>query len=439
MDYLDSVLIIGSGAREHAILKALLRSERPLCLYAYPGNPGMENDGCTLVDTPVKDWADLAGWAGRNDIDLVIVGPEVPLVEGIVDIFRKKRLTIFGPTKKAAQLEGSKCFAKKIMKKYGIPTASFEIFTDRESASRYIKKQGAPIVVKASGLAAGKGAFVCETCDEAEKALGEIFDKKQFGEAGSQAVIEEKMDGEEASVFVLTDGKNYKLLPVSQDHKRVGEGDKGPNTGGMGAYAPCVLVNNKLLSRIEEEIVVPTLDAMRKEGAPYAGLLYVGVMVTGDGPKVVEFNCRFGDPEAQAVFPLVNCDWFEVFKACASGPGGLSSVKWSVKPSYCVAVVLASSGYPGKYEKGKLISGIEKAEAKIDNVDVYHAGTNRNENGELVTSGGRVLTVSAWEESLADAITMAYEAAGKIKFDGKILRKDIAAKGLVRLTCRENR
>jgi phosphoribosylamine--glycine ligase len=433
MEFMDSVLIVGSGAREHAILKALLRSERPLCLFAYPGNPGMENDGCTIVDAPIENWNDLAAWVEHNEIDLTIVGPEIPLVEGIVDIFKKKRLTIFGPTKKAAQLEGSKSFAKKIMKKYGIPTADFEIFTDRQSAVKYVQAHGAPIVVKASGLAAGKGAFVCETGEEALSALRDIFDKKQFGESGSQAVIEEKMDGEEASVFVLTDGKSYKLLPVSQDHKRVGEGDTGPNTGGMGAYAPCVCVNKKTLARIEEEIVVPMLDAMRKEGAPYAGLLYVGVMLTREGPKVVEFNCRFGDPEAQAVFPLVSCDWFEVFCACATGQGKLASLKWSIRPEYCVAVVLASSGYPGAYEKGKVISGIDKAEAKVINVDVYHAGTDKNESGELLTNGGRVLTVSAWEESLADAITTAYEAAKKIKFEGKILRKDIASKGLVRL------
>ena len=433
MEFMNSVLIIGSGAREHAMLKALLRSQRPLCLYAYPGNPGMENDGCTIVDAPIENWNDLAAWVERNEIDLTIVGPEIPLVEGIVDIFKKKRLTIFGPTKKAAQLEGSKSFAKKIMKKYGIPTADFEIFTDRLSAVKYVQAHGAPIVVKASGLAAGKGAFVCETVDEARNALQEIFDKKQFGESGSQAVIEDKMEGEEASVFVLTDGKSYKLLPVSQDHKRVGEGDTGPNTGGMGAYAPCVCVGKAMLRRIEEDIIVPTLDAMRKEGAPYSGLLYVGVMLTREGPKVVEFNCRFGDPEAQAVFPLVSCDWFEIFNACASNHGKLESIEWSIRSEYCVAVVLASKGYPGNYEKGKIISGIDRAEAKVVNVDVYHSGTHKGRGGEIITSGGRVLTVSAWEESLADAITTAYEAAKKIKFEGKMLRKDIASKGLTRL------
>jgi phosphoribosylamine--glycine ligase len=433
MDYLDSVLIIGSGAREHAMVKALLRSDRPLCMYAYPGNPGMENDGCTIVADPINDWSDLAVWAAKNEINLTIVGPEVPLVDGIVDIFKKKHLPIFGPSKKAAQLEGSKLFAKKFMEKYGIPTAAFKTFTEKEQAVRYVQKNGAPIVVKASGLAAGKGAYVCETLDEALFALADVFDRRLFGDANTTVVIEEKMDGEEASVFVLTDGASYKTLPVSQDHKRALEGDRGPNTGGMGAYAPTPLINADMLARIENEIVAPTLDGMKKEGAPYTGLLYVGVMITAGGPKVVEYNCRFGDPEAQAVFPLVKCDWFDVFSACSGGAGKLASTQWWINPGFCVAVALASQGYPGRYEKGMAISGIDKAEGKRDNVDVYHAGTTINDKGRLVTNGGRVLTVSAWEETLADAITTAYEAADKITFKGKTLRRDIAAKGLVKL------
>lgn len=430
MEFMDSVLIVGGGGREHALLKALLRSDRPLFMYAYPGNPGMENDGCTLVDTQVKDWNELAEWAVKNEIDLTVVGPEVPLVEGIVDIFRKRGLVIFGPTKKAAQIEGSKSFAKKFMKKNGIPTAAFEVFNNREAAVAYVKKQGGPIVVKASGLAAGKGAMVCETVKEAIDALDDMFDKKVFGDAGTTVVIEEKMTGEEASVFVLTDGKAYKILPVSQDHKRIGENDSGPNTGGMGAYAPCLLVDKKMLSRIEEEIIAPTLEGMRKEGMPYQGLLYVGVMVTEDGPKVVEYNCRFGDPETQAVLPLVSCDWFDAFCACATG--NLASVKWMVRPEFCVAVVLASKGYPGKYEKGKVINGIDKAEGSKSNVDAYHAGTALNNLGQFITSGGRVLTISAWAESFSDAISEAYEAIAEIKFEGKTFRKDIAAKGLAR-------
>jgi phosphoribosylamine---glycine ligase len=433
MEYIDSVLIVGSGAREHAMVKALMRCDRPLCMYAYPGNPGMENDGCTIVSEPINGWQDLAFWAVKNEIDLTIVGPELPLVDGITDIFQKHGLAIFGPSKKAAQIEGSKPFAKELMKKYKIPTAGFQVFSEHTAALHYVKEKGAPIVVKAGGLASGKGAYVCETIKQAEEALHDIFDKKHFGEAGNAVVIEEKMEGEEASVFVLSDGKSYIILPVSQDHKRAHDGDTGPNTGGMGAYAPSVLVDKVLLARIEKEIIAPTLDAMRNEGMPYAGLLYVGVMLTKKGPKVVEYNCRFGDPESQSVFPLVNCDWFEAFRACASGPGKLSPVKWSVKPGFCVSVVLASKGYPGKYEKGKPIAGIDAAEAERNDVDVYLAGTNRNDKGELVTNGGRVLTVSAWEETLADAVKTAYSAVEKIDFDGKQFRRDIAAKGLARL------
>ncbi len=432
MEFMDSILIIGSGAREHAMVKALLRCDRPLCIYAYPGNSGMEHDGCTLVKDPIHGWDDLAGWATNNEIDLTVVGPEKPLVEGIVDIFRKKKLSIFGPTKKAAQLEGSKVFAKTMMKKYGIPTASFQVFTEKDEASRYIKDHGAPVVVKVSGLAAGKGAFVCDTVKEAEEALRSIYEHGLFGEAGNTVVIEEKMEGEEASVFVLSDGKSFIMLPVSQDHKRIGEGDSGPNTGGMGAYAPSLLVDASMAARIEREIIAPTIDAMRKEDVPYTGLLYTGIMVTQTGPKVVEFNCRFGDPEAQAVFPLVNCDWFEAFRACSFHSGELSSVRWSLRKRFCVAVVLASQGYPGKFDKGKMISGIEKAESR-DNVDVYHAGTRCDEQGEFLTDGGRVLTVSAWDDTLVDAIATAYEAAKKITFDGKTFRRDIAAKGLARL------
>ena len=433
MDYMDSVLIIGNGAREHAMVKALLRCDRPLCMYAYPGNSGMEHDVCTLVKSPINDWSDLAAWAMKMEIDLTIVGPEIPLVDGIVDIFKKKRLPIFGPTKKAARLEGSKSFAKKLMRKYGIPTAAFKTFTDREQVMRHLNQKGMPIVIKASGLAGGKGAFVCETLKEAEHALDVILNTDIFGEAGNTIVVEEKMEGEEASVFVLTDGKSYKLLPVAQDHKRIGEGDKGPNTGGMGAYAPGLLVDGPMLKRVEKEIIVPTLDAMRKEGAPYTGVLYAGIMITKSGPKVVEFNCRFGDPESQALFPLIECDWFEAFKACGAGTGKMSSIHWSIKKGFCVAVVLASAGYPGEYEKGKLITGVEKAEAHRPDVDVCQAGTKLNDKGKLLTNGGRVLTVGACEETLTEAIKTAYDAAKKISFEGKTFRRDIGAKGMLML------
>lgn len=430
MDFMQSVLVVGSGAREHAIVKALLRSDRPLCIYAWPGNPGMENDGCMLIDRTIDGWNDLADWAFKNSIELTIVGPEQPLVEGIVDIFLKKQLTVFGPSKAAAQIEGSKAFAKDLMKKYGIPTAAFETFTTKNGAMKYIDKVGVPIVVKASGLAAGKGAIVCETREEAEKALVEMFDKKVFGDAGTTVVLEEKMKGEEASIFVLTDGKDYKFLPVSQDHKRIGDNDSGPNTGGMGAYAPAPVVDDTMLGLIEQTIIKPTIEAMRAEGATFRGLLYCGVMLTEQGPRVVEFNCRFGDPETEAVLPLIECDWYELFQSCATGK--LASVKWNVKKESCVTVVLASKGYPGNFEKGKEISGIEDVERSRTNVDVYFSGVACNDEGKLVTNGGRVLAVTTWAETLHDAILMAYDAISGINFEGKTMRNDIGAKGLAR-------
>jgi len=431
MDYMDSVLIIGSGGREHAIVKALLRSDRPLFMYAYPGNPGMEHDGCTLVDAKINGWPDLADWVEKNEVDLTIVGPEIPLVEGIVDVFKKKGLAIFGPTKKAAQIEGDKSFSKKFMKKYDIPTAAFQVFDKSEKALAYIDEIGGKVVVKASGLAAGKGAVVCDSVAQAKAAVIDMLDKKKFGDAGATVVIEEKMSGEEASIFVLTDGKLHKILPAAQDHKRIGDNDTGPNTGGMGAYAPCPLIDKKALAVIEETIIRPTLDGMKKEKMPYQGLLYVGVMMTKDGPKVVEYNCRFGDPETQAVLPLVTCDWYKVFHACACG--SLASVDWHVRKEFCVSVVLASKGYPGKYAKGKLIKGISNAEEKKPNVDVYHAGTAYDAKEHFTTNGGRVLAVSAWAKTLTSAIDEAYLAVKNIAFEGKTYRKDIGAKGLLRI------
>lgn len=431
MDFMNTVLIIGGGGREHALLKALLRSDRPLCIYAYPGNPGMERDGCTLIGKKIDGWPELANWVMENEIDLTVVGPEVPLVEGIVDTFQKRDLRIFGPTKAAARIEGSKAFAKSLMKKYGIPTASFELFTIKKKALEYLSRKGAPIVIKVSGLAAGKGAIVCDTVEAAKETLADIFDKKSFGDAGTSVVIEEKMSGEEASVFIVTDGRNYKVLPVAQDHKAIFDGDRGPNTGGMGAYAPAPLIDKTMLKRIEAEIVVPTLRAMEQENARYRGLLYCGIMVTDDGPKVVEFNCRFGDPETQAVLPLVECDWYDVFDACTSGR--LKEVDWTVRSGYCVNVVLASKGYPGAYVKGKQIAGLDRAEHSKPNCDVYHSGTALDAGGHFITNGGRVVGVSAWAETLTDAISMAYEGVSEINFDGKTFRKDIGAKGLARL------
>jgi phosphoribosylamine---glycine ligase len=338
---------------------------------------------------------------------------------------------VFGPTKAAAQIESSKVFAKKLMKKYGIPTAAFEIFNAKDKALEYVEVKGAPIVIKVSGLAAGKGAIVCGTLNEAKSALEDIFDKKSFGAAGESVVIEEMMSGPEASVFVLTDGKGYKILPAAQDHKRIGDGDTGPNTGGMGAYAPASnVVDAAMMTRVEKEIIAPTLAAMDKEKARYRGLLYIGLMITADGPKVVEYNCRFGDPETQAVLPLVHCDWYEVFSQCASARGSVSGVKWKIDPGYCVSVVMAGKGYPGKTAKGKTITGIDAAEDKA--ADVYFAGVAKDKDKEkYTTTGGRVLAVSVKGKTLAEAIANTYEAVAEIKFDGAVYRKDIGAKGLV--------
>jgi len=431
VEFIDSVLIVGGGGREHALLKALLRSDRALCVFAYPGNPGMERDGCVLVDQEIEDWNDLAQWALMNDINLTVVGPEAPLAEGIVDIFKKEGLLVFGPSKAAAQIESSKAFAKKLMKKHGIPTAEFEIFKEKDKALAYVEAKGAPIVVKVSGLAAGKGAIVCDTLDDAKAALEDIFDKKSFGAAGETVVIEEMMSGPEASVFVLTDGKGYKVLPAAQDHKRIGDGDAGPNTGGMGAYAPAVsVVSAETMARVEKEIIVPTLAAMEKEKARYRGLLYIGLMITAEGPKVVEYNCRFGDPETQAVLPLVHCDWYEAFSQCANAKGNVSGVKWKVDSGYCVSVVMAGKGYPGKTAKGKTITGIDAAEDKA--ADVYFAGVAKDKDKEkYTTTGGRALAVSVKGKTLAEAIANTYEAVAEIKFDGAVYRKDIGAKGLV--------
>lgn len=401
-------------------------------MYAYPGNAGMENDGCMIVDSDIRSWKDCATWCLENEIDLVIIGPEKPLDEGAVDIFTKAGIRAFGPVKKAAEIEGSKAFSKMLMKKYDIPTAPFQLFTDASAARAFLQEHGVPCVIKVSGLAQGKGAFVCNTAKEADDALTSIFDKREFGESGSQIIIEDKLKGQEASIFVLTDGKDYKLLPSAQDHKQIFDDDTGPNTGGMGAYSPVPFLDEMLLSRIETEIIQPTLNAMAAEGRTYRGLLYIGLMIDDQGPKVIEYNCRFGDPETEAILPLVECDWYELFYSCTNAT--LSKVNFSIRPGYCVSIVLASGGYPGHYEKGKVITGIEDAERSKSNVDVYHAGTGRNQNEEFITAGGRVLAVTVWDSTLSEAVHTAYENIALIRFEGMHYRRDIGKKGIHFLT-----
>ena len=425
------ILVVGSGGREHALVRALAESDQESTLFAAPGNPGTAQ-AATNIGLEATDLDGLADFARAEEIDLTLVGPEQPLVNGIVDRFEAAGIPIVGPTQKAARLEGSKAFADVFMARHDIPTASFRVFEADEyaEASAYLDEVGAPIVVKADGLAGGKGAFVCNTLEAAHDALDQIVQDRAFGAAGDRVVIEEKMDGEEVSVLVLSDGAHYVLLPPSQDHKPIGEGDTGPNTGGMGAFAPAPIVDGALLTEICREIVEPTLQGMQEEGTPYRGVLYCGLMITEEGPKVVEYNCRLGDPEAQVVLPLVDSDLIEIFQNLADGDLRGKSVH--TVPGAAACVVLASEGYPVEYETGFEITGVEDAEALPD-VSVIHAGTRLTEDARLVTVGGRILGVTARGDDLSGALDRAYEGVNYIHFDGKTYRRDIGKKGLAHL------
>ncbi len=423
-----NILVIGSGGRENAIALAVKKS--PLCsrLISAPGNPGMARLGeCVPVD--VSSPKAIADLAEKEKVDFTIIGPEVPLVNGVVDEFRARGLRAFGPVKGAAALEGSKAFSKNFMKKYGIPTAAYETFSKLEDALEFLKQHPAPIVVKASGLAAGKGAVVCMTDAEAVQAVEEMLgDKAVFGDSGKTVVIEEFMKGEEASLFAVCDGKDYVLLSTAQDHKRIFDGDQGPNTGGMGAYAPAPVVTSEILAQVKSQVIEPTLRGMIAEGSPYTGVLYVGIMVTKDGPKVVEYNCRLGDPECQVVLPVYGGDVLALFDAAEKGELENFNAPEQMKGSAAV-VVMASAGYPGSYKKGEEISGIEDAETA--GAMVVHAGTCL-QNGKLLTSGGRVLGVVGTGTDLKSALEKAYEGCGKIHFEGAFFRKDIGQKGLAK-------
>ncbi|WP_263835392.1 phosphoribosylamine--glycine ligase [Salinibacter sp.] len=425
------ILVVGSGGREHALVKALAQSGQVSALFAAPGNPGTAQKA-TNVGLEATDLDGLVDFAETEAIDLTLVGPERPLVTGIVDRFEAAGLPIVGPTKTAAQLEGSKAFADQFMARHDVPTASFRVFDAEEAddAAAHLDAVGAPVVVKADGLAGGKGAFVCSTLDEAHDALGQIANQRAFGAAGDQVVIEEKMDGEEVSVLALTDGAHYVLLPPSQDHKPIGEGGTGPNTGGMGAFAPAPIVDGALLSRICREIIEPTLQGMQEEGTPYRGVLYCGLMITEEGPKVVEYNCRLGDPEAQVVLPLVESDLAALFRNLAEGD--LQGGNLRTTPGAAACVVLASDGYPTDYETGFEIAGVGDAEA-LEDVSVIHAGTRLTPEGTLVTGGGRVLGVTATGRDLPAALDRAYDGVDRVEFAGKTYRRDIGEKGLAHL------
>ena len=418
-----NILVIGSGGREHALYWKLSESPQTEQIYAIPGNPGMGASAAIALD----DHAAILRFAKEHEIGLVVVGPEVPLMNGLVDELEAAGIRAFGPRANAAEIEGSKSFAKNLMKKYGIPTARYEVFTAAELARAYIRQEGAPIVVKADGLAAGKGVIVAMTEQEALDAVDAIMEDHSFGDAGARVVIEEFMEGEEASLLAFTDGTTIRPMISAQDHKRAYDGDRGPNTGGMGTYAPAPVMTPEMTERAVEEILKPTIAAMAKEGRTYRGCLYLGLMVTADGPKVVEFNARFGDPETQVVLPLLDSDLVAIMCACADGTLADVPIRW--KDGAAVCVVLASGGYPGHYDKGQEIHGLADAEAM--GALVFHAGTAMKD-GKLVTNGGRVLGVVGRGADISSAVDAAYAAATKISFKDAYYRKDIAHRALER-------
>lgn len=417
------VLVVGSGGREHALVWKLSKSKIVSKIFAAPGNAGIYRQA-ELVNIKAEDIENLARFAKEQSIDLTLVGPEVPLALGIVDRFNQDNLKIVGPTREAAQIESSKVWAKQFMRKYHIPTASFLTFDNLKDALKFVKSSAMPVAIKADGLAAGKGVIIAEDEGQAESAVREMMQKRRFGDAGARIVIEAALAGEEASVLALTDGKNIQALIPSQDHKRVGDNDTGPNTGGMGAYAPVPFMTDKLRQDIHDLILAPTVEGMAREGHPFRGCLYAGLMLTERGPKVIEFNCRFGDPEAQAVLPLLESDLAELLLGTVEGDLDTIVPKWQEGSAVCV--VLASGGYPGSYEKGKPIEGLKN---KSDNPLVFHAGT-RFENRKFLTNGGRVLGVTALAETLEEAIQGAYEASGRIDFEGKQYRTDIGVNAM---------
>jgi phosphoribosylamine--glycine ligase len=418
-------LVVGGGGREHALVWKLKQSPKVDKIYCAPGNAGI-SEIAECLDIKADNIDALLDFVKYNWIDLTVVGPEVPLTEGIVDVFVKEGRRIFGPDSSGARLEGSKMFSKDFMQKYGLPSAEYKTFTSYSQAEEYVRLKGAPIVVKADGLAAGKGVVVAETVNEALDALKLIMKDKAFGNAGNRVVVEQCLKGEEASFMILTDGETVVPLVTSQDHKQIFDGDKGPNTGGMGAYSPAPIVTEDLSDEIMRSIIDPLMNGLKHENINYRGVIYVGVMVCDGKPYVLEFNVRFGDPEAQPILARLDSDLFELLKATAEGKLKDVQVSWKSDTSICV--VLASEGYPGPYTKGKVIEGLD-AFKNDDNVVVFHAGTDLN-NSEVVTSGGRVLGVTALGNSIKAAQDNVYEAVNKIRFEGMQYRKDIADKAI---------
>jgi phosphoribosylamine--glycine ligase len=419
------VLVIGSGGREHALVWKISQSRRVAKIYCAPGSAAISELAEPVAIAP-DEIDKIVHFAERERIDLTVVGPELPLTLGIVDLFESQGLRIFGPSKAAAQLEGSKAFAKEILRASNIPTASFATFKDTASAKTYLSEQKPPYVIKVDGIAAGKGVFICQTHQEAEAAIEEILVRKSFGRAGEKIVIEEFLDGEEASFMVLTDGDHILPLASSQDHKRVFDNDQGPNTGGMGAYSPAPVVTQEMHERIHREILAPLLGGLRKNDIRYRGVIYIGLMITNKGPKVLEFNARFGDPECQPIMMRLKSDIVPLLEATIDGKLDQVHAEWSDDPAVCV--VLCAGGYPGTYDTGKEIHGLEKLRNWQDGF-VFHAGTAKN-NGRCTTSGGRVLGVTARGATIAAAVSEAYRAVGEISWDGMHYRKDIAQRAL---------
>lgn len=424
-----NVLVVGSGGREHALAWKLSKSQNVQTVYVAPGNAGtLHEPGLENVDIDVMDFPALANFAAQNDCQLTMIGPEAPLVEGVVDYFQSRNLACFGPSKAAAQLEGSKAFTKDFLKRHDIPTGYYATFTDTDKALAYVREHGAPIVIKADGLAAGKGVIVAETLEQAEAAIVDMLSDNAFGEAGCRVVVEEFLPGEEASFIVIADGTHTLPMATSQDHKRVGEGDTGPNTGGMGAYSPAPVVTDLVYERVMERIIEPTIAGMTKDGMPYTGFLYAGLMIDADGnPRVIEFNCRFGDPETQPIMMRLKSDLGDLCSAAIRGVLNDSSVEWDPRPA--LGVVLAAGGYPGNYDKGHAIHGLLNDQPK--HTKIFHAGTAQKDD-QVVTSGGRVLCVTALGDTIQDARENAYNGVDTIQWQDMLYRRDIGWRAIDR-------
>ncbi len=419
------VLVVGSGGREHALVWKLSQSPEVTKLFCAPGNGGI-GELAEIIDHGAEDIEALADFAESKDIDLTVVGPEGTLAKGIVDLFEKRGLRIFGPTKAAARLESSKAFAKNLMKKYHIPTGQFAVFDDSQAARAYVRQLGVPIVVKADGLCGGKGTIVANTLSEALGAIDLLMEDHIFKQAGDRIVVEERLVGEEVSIIVVTDGITALPMLPAQDHKRLHDGDKGPNTGGMGAYAPAPSADEALTKQINEQIILPTIRAMASEGLAFKGVLYAGLMLTSDGPKVLEYNVRFGDPETQAILPLLKSDLMPILDDAVEGRLSMARCEWH--SGSCVCVVMASGGYPGEFQIGKEIRGLDKLKMRRDSL-VFHAGTKKDKD-HFVSWGGRVLNVIGLGADLEEALKHAYETIGTIGFDGMMYRKDIGFRAL---------